>query len=237
MVRIEPGTFLMGSAKGPFFLGFLRGEAFPDECPQHEVRIARPFGIGRYPVTFDEYDAFANDTKRDLPSDKGWGRGRRPVIHISWDDAIAYTQWLCTETGKRYRLPSEAEWEYACRAGTETRWSFGDEEIELDLYAWHSGNADGQTHPVGEKQPNPWGLHDVHGNIWEWVQDCWHENYEGAPIDGSAWQETEDLDCGRRVVRGGSWTNTPGSLRSAYRIRNYADDRTFNLSFRLAQDL
>ena len=111
MVRIEPGTFLMGSAEG---------EGSDDERPQHEVRIARPLGMGKYPVTFEEYDAFAKATKRDLPGDQGWGRGRRPVINVSWEDAVAYAQWLSEQTGKRYRLPSEAEWEYATRAGTST---------------------------------------------------------------------------------------------------------------------
>jgi len=128
MVRIEPGTFLMGSAKGPFFLEFLRGEAFPDECPQHEVRIARPFGIGRYPVTFEEYAAFAEATQREPPGDEGWGRGTRPVINVSWEDAVAYAQWLSEQTEKSYRLPTEAEWEYAARAGTTTAWSFGDDK-------------------------------------------------------------------------------------------------------------
>ena len=237
MVRIEPGTFLMGSAKGPFFLGFLRGEAFPDECPQHEVRIARPFGIGRYPVTFEEYAAFAEATQREPPGDEGWGRGTRPVINVSWEDAVAYVQWLSEQTEKSYRLPTEAEWEYAARAGTSTAWSFGDDKQTLHEFAWYSKNAEGKTHPVGEKAANPWDLHDVHGNVWEWVQDCWHGGYEGAPKDGSAWLEADGGNCGLRVVRGGSWSNEPESLRSANRGRFDADGRYSHIGFRLAQDL
>jgi formylglycine-generating enzyme required for sulfatase activity len=227
MVRIEPGTFLMGSAEG---------EGYADERPRHEVRIARPFGMGRYPVTFEEYDAFAKATKRDLPGDQGWGRGRRPVIIVSWGNAVAYAQWLSEQTGRRYRLPSEAEWEYAARAGSQTRWSFGNEEGELGKYAWYSENSGRQTHPVGKKEPNPWGLYDVHGNVWEWVQDCWHESCQGAPNDGNAWLEAGGGNCGRRVVRGGSWYDDPGTLRSATRTRLETVARISDLGFRLAQD-
>jgi len=237
MVRIEPGTFLMGSAKGSFFVGLFGGGGYGDECPQHEVRIARPFAMGRYPVTFEEYDAFVKAAKRELPGDEGWGRGKRPVIDVSWEDAVAYAQWMSGQTGKRYRLPTEAEWEYVARAGTKTRWSFGDEGGALGRYAWFSGNSESKTHPVGEKEANPWGLHDAYGNIWEWVADCWHENYDGAPTDGSAWQKEGGGDCGRRVVRGGSWGTIPVDVRSAARSRGDAVGRNSNLGFRLAQDL
>jgi formylglycine-generating enzyme required for sulfatase activity len=228
MISIQPGTFLMGSPDG---------EGSDNVRPQHEVRIEHAFAIGKYPVTFDEYDAFAKAANRDLPNDRGWGRGKRPVIYVSWDDAVAYVKWLSAQTGKRYRLPTEAEWEYACRAGTQTPWFFGNKESDLDQYAWHDGNSGSKTHPVGEKKPNPWGLHDVNGNVWDWVQDCWHESYQGAPTDGSAWEEKAGGDCGRRVVRGGSWYGSPVWTRSAGRFRFYTVYANDFLSFRLAQDL
>jgi formylglycine-generating enzyme required for sulfatase activity len=199
--------------------------------------MRHPFAVGRTPVTFAEYAHFAESTHREKPPDQRWGRGNRPVIHVSWQDAVAYAQWLSDQTGKRYRLPSEAEWEYAARAGTETPWSFGNAESELGAFAWYGDNSGGQTHPVGEKEANPWGLHDVHGNVWEWVQDCLHDNYEGAPTDGSAWEGEARGDCGRRVLRGGSWFYKPEYLRSANRNWNNADYWNFNIGFRLAQDL
>jgi formylglycine-generating enzyme required for sulfatase activity len=230
MVVIPAGSFWMGSA-----------EAEPgrdeDEEPRHQVEIRHPFAVGRTPVTFAEYDHFAASTKREKPFDERWGRGNRPVIRVSWEDAVAYAQWLSDQTGKRYRLPSEAEWEYAARAGTETPWSFGNAASDLGAVAWYSENSDGQTHPVGEKEVNPWGLHDVHGNVWEWVQDCWHDSYDGAPTDGSAWGAEARGDCGRRVVRGGSWGYDPVGLRSAGRNWVGADIRYNDLGFRLAQDL
>lgn len=158
------------------------------------------------------------------------------MINVSWGEAVEFAEWLSKRTGKRYRRPTEAEWEYAARVGTKTRWSFGDEEGDLGGYAWDWGNSGGMTHPVGEKDPNPWGLHDVYGNVLEWVRDCWHDSYEGAPVDGLAWEEGEGGDCGQRVVRGGSWSYGAGYLRSAYRLRNDADYRDETLGFRLAQD-
>ncbi|HYN78108.1 MAG TPA: formylglycine-generating enzyme family protein, partial [Lamprocystis sp. (in: g-proteobacteria)] len=225
MNLIPTGTFRMGSADSD-------KRAYPDEGPRHEVRIARPFAIGRYPVTFDEYDRFCADTRRERPDDQGWGRGARPVIKVSWDDAVAYCQWLSRQTGKDYRLPTEAEWEYACRAGTETRWSFGDDESALAEHAWFDTNSGGKTQPVGEKRPNPWGLYDVHGNVWEWVQDAWHDNYQGAPDDGSAWHDAEGE---QRVVRGGSWGNQARYCRSARRDHWEPGYRFDNQGFRLAR--
>jgi len=246
MIWLPPGRFFMGSADGV-------GPAFADERPRHEVHIARPFAIGRCPVTFDDYDQFvvatrrppaakrgvlgrlfgaAEDRQRELPSDQGWGRGRRPVIVVSWDDAAAYCVWLTEQSGWTYRLPSEAQWEYACRAGTQTRWSFGDDERALGDHAWFTGNAGRKTHPVGEKQPNPWGLHDLHGHVWEWVQDHWHDHYHGAPTDGSAW---EDAAGKSRVMRGGCWINDARLCRSAQRDRGVPADRDAGLGFRLAR--
>lgn len=159
MVPLEGGTFRMGCLEG--------SGCGSDELPVRAVRV-EAFAIGRYEVTFAEYAQFALDNGRELPPDSGFGRGRRPVINVSWKDAVAYAAWLSKRTGKRYRLPTEAEWEYAARAGTKTRWSFGDQESDLGNYAWFEGISGSQTHPVGEKKPNPWGLYDIHGNIWEW---------------------------------------------------------------------
>lgn len=227
MVTLEAGRFRMGCLEG--------ADCWKDELPVREVAIS-PFALGRHEVTFAEYAQFALAEGLELPADSGFGRGRRPVINVSWDEAVRYARWLSERTGKRYRLPTEAEWEYGARAGTETRWSFGDSEAELGGYGWYLTNSGGKTHPVGEKGANPWDLHDVHGNAWEWVLDCWHDDHAGAPRDGSAWYESGGGDCSRRVVRGGSWYGNPGLLRSAYRYWFESEYRLNNLGFRLAQD-
>ena len=240
MVRLPPGRFLMGAPAGDEW-------AFR-EMPQHEVRIARPFAIGRFPVTFEDYDRFVLATRQrglmgrlfggkqpELPDDNGWGRGRCPVINVSWNDALAYCVWLTRQTGRTYRLPSEAEWDYAGRAGTSTRWSCGDDWHALGDYAWFGDNSGGRTHPVGEKRPNPWGLHDIHGNVCEWVQDGWHDDYAGAPTDGSAWGASSD-NAGR-VLRGGSWDISALFARVSDRSRFATDFRSEGLGLRLAQDL
>jgi formylglycine-generating enzyme required for sulfatase activity len=203
MLNISPGVFNMG------------GRAFSGEKPIHEVNIAYNFAIGKFPVTFEEYDSFCAATGRRKAEDQGWGRGRRPVINVTWQDAVDYCQWLSEQSGQTYRLPSEAEWEYACRAGSAGDYCFGDDVERLAEYAWHRDNSGGKTHPVGELKPNAWGLHDVHGNVWEWCQDSWHGNYQGAPVDGSAWQEAES--GAYRVLRGGSWDCYPSSSRAADR--------------------
>ncbi len=228
MVLIPPGSFLMGASESD-------SQASNDEKPQHRVSIARPFAIGRYAVTFDEYDRFCAATRREKPGDEGWGRGRRPAINVSWDDAVACAAWLSEQTGRHYRLPTEAEWEYAARAGTATRWSFGNDESALGDYAWFCGNSDSKTHPVGEKQPNPWGLYDIHGNVWDWVQDSYHGNYAGAPADGA--KRSESCRTADRVIRGGAWLDLPAWLRSANRSGSWPSDRLGTLGFRLAQDL
>jgi formylglycine-generating enzyme required for sulfatase activity len=234
MVVIPPGSYLMGAADSD-------KDSFADEKPQHRVTIGQPFAIGRYTVTFHEYDRFCLATFRDKPDDKDWGRGRRPVINVSWDDAVAYCAWLSQQTGRTYRLPTEAEWEYATRAGTTTRWSCGNDEKMLKDYAWFQGNSGvymflfgGMTHPVGEKRPNPWGLYDMHGNVREWAEDCWSNSYNGAPTDGSAWTQKT---CQVRVLRGGSWYNVPRLLRSADRSRYGTGDRYDYLGFRVARAL
>jgi formylglycine-generating enzyme required for sulfatase activity len=224
MMTIPPGRFLMGSAEG--------------ERPQHEVSIGYALAMGATPVTFRQWDAaIAAGAKLNEPKDQGWGRGDRPVINVSWEDCQAYLIWLNDRLGlsgqpDAYRLPSEAEWEYACRAGTTTRWSFGDEEAQLGDHAWFNRNSSSRTQPVGGKLANPWGLFDMHGNVWEWCEDLYQSNYRGAPSDGSARIGNESSD---RVIRGGSWYGTPQSLRSANRSRGTPADRDINVGFRLSR--
>ena len=176
-------------------------------------------------------------TGRDSPRDYGWGRGGHPVIDVSWEDARAYAEWLSAETGERYRLPSEAEWEYAARAGTTTAYSWGNDigQNRANCDGCGSRWDDEQTVPAGSFAANAWGLHDMHGNVWEWVEDCWHDSYARAPADGSTW--TRGGDCGRRVVRSGSWNNAPGYLRSADRLRDGVGNRYDDVGFRLARTL
>ena len=227
MVVVPAGSFMMGS---PSHEEARRAS----EVPVHQVTIAQPFAVGVYEVTFAEWEACASGGGcGHRPDDEGWGRGQRPVIHVNWDDAQAYVRWLSQQTGESYRLLSEAEWEYAARAGTTTPFHFGESispsQANYDGDYTYGGGGRGQdrqqTVPVGSFGPNPFGLHDVHGNVWEWVQDCWNENYNGAPSDGRAW---EVGDCSRRVLRGGSWYYEPRVLRSANRFRNTADIRSFN---------
>jgi formylglycine-generating enzyme required for sulfatase activity len=210
MVVIPAGSFMMGSKDG---------EGDKSERPQHKVTIPQAFAAGKYPVTFDEWDAaVAAGGVSHKPSDAGWGRGRQPAINVSWDDAQAYVKWLSAKTGQPYRLLSEAEWEYACRAGSSTAYCFGDSEGELDRYAWYSANSGRQTHPVGEKTANDFGVHDMHGNVWEWCEDVWHDSYDGKPeglkASGGAWITG---DSSRLILRGGSWGSVPGYLRAACR--------------------
>ena len=198
---------------GRFRMGDLSGTGFDREKPVHEVVMARPFALSKYEVTFADYDKFTHPNKVD---DRGWGRGRRPVINVSWDDANEYSAWLSAETGKRYRLPTEAEWEYAARAGSTTKYSWGNDIGQNRANCNDCGSQwdNRQTAPVGSFAPNAWGLYDMHGNVWEWVQDCWNKSYAGAPRDGNAWTSG---DCSQRVIRGGSWSNAPWLLRSAAR--------------------
>lgn len=235
MVMIPGGAFQMGSpASEP-------GRS-SDEGPRHPVRL-RPFAIGKTEVTFADYDVFAEATGRKKPNDYGWGRDQRPVINVSWNDAVAYAIWLSAQTGQRYRLPSEAEWEYAARAGTDTPfWTGGC--IRTDQ-ANYNGNVDynncgartgvyrQQTVEAGSLPANAWGLHEIAGNVWEWVRDCWHDSYQGAPTDGGAWEEP---GCAQRVDRGGGWSYVPERVRSADRSRLAPDEADHVLGFRLARD-
>jgi formylglycine-generating enzyme required for sulfatase activity len=231
MIVVPAGRFLMGSPSGQGV----------DEHPQHEVTIAKPFAVAKFALTFDEWDTCAARAgcRRDV-SDEGWGRGRRPVINVSWDDAQAYVKWLSGVTGKPYRLLSEAEREYAARAGTETKYPWGDDVL---LNGKPMANCDGcgsqrgggkQTAPVGTFAANAFRLYDMVGNVWEWTEDCWNASYQFAPADGSPW--TDDY-CTRRVIRGGAWDYSPPTLRSANRDTVPTDSRSDALGFRVARTL
>jgi len=232
MVEIPPRAFEMGAPASE--VGSDRVER-----PQHQVTILHAFAAGIFPITFDEWDAYVDDGESGAhrAGDEGWGRGRQPVINVSLNDATSYVACVSRKTGKKYRLLSEAEWEHACRAGTTT--PFSSQNISTDQ-ANYNGNftyGDGQqgmyrAKPIeaGSFSPNTFGLFDLHGNVREWVEDCWHENYDDAPSDGSAWISG---DCSRRVIRGGSWFMGPNQLRSAARTYETADSRKFNYSFRV----
>jgi formylglycine-generating enzyme required for sulfatase activity len=201
------------------------------------VAIAR-FAVSKFEVTpraFTRVSAhFTGSCGPNLPADKTWAQAERPVINISWDEAQKYVDWFSKMTGKTYRLLTEAEWEYAARAQTTTRYSFGDDVATLGEYAWYSINSDHMTHRVCDKKPNEFRLYDMHGNVWEWVEDCWHDDYNGAPADSSAWTTA---DCSRRVARGGSWKVAPEYLRSANRRPLLADLQDDDLGFRVAWTL
>ena len=227
MVVIPAGRFRMGCVSGR--------NCQDDERPVHEVQVPS-FALGVYEVTLEEYERFARATGRRRPNDRGWGRDR-PVIYVSWEDAQAYAAWLSDETGEDYRLPSESEWEYAARAGTTTQYSWGQDigRNRANCDGCGSRWDDDETAPAGSFAANDWGLHDMHGNVWEWVEDCWHENYARAPRDGSAW--TSGGDCGHRMLRGGAWYSNPASLRSAYRFNLGADARSEIYGFRVSRTL
>ncbi len=236
MVVVPAGEFMMGSNDGN-----------SDEKPVHKVTISQPFAVGKFEVTFAEWEACMADegpwTKyggpggcKHNPGDNGWGKGRRPVINVSWNDAKEYVAWLSRKTGKSYRLLTEAEWEYAVRAGTMTKYSFGDtitkSQAQFSYGFWASA---GKTAGVGSFPANRFGLHDMHGNVWEWCEDNWHANYQGAPNDGSVWPGG---DASRRVLRGGSWNyDFPVDLRSAFRHWYRPDIRVFDIGFRVARTL
>jgi formylglycine-generating enzyme required for sulfatase activity len=204
-----------------------------DERPQHPVKLSA-FAIGKYEVSFAEYDRFAVATGRSLPQDEGWGRDDRPVINVSWKDARAYAQWLTEQTGHRYRLPSESEWEFAARAGTATTyWWEGLVKVNpANCFDCGSKWDATSTAPVGSFLANGFGIHDTAGNVQEWTDDCYHPNYDGAPADGSVWQTP---GCTERVVRGGSYTSPLDSVRSAKRGQYYQDTRLDNLGFRVVR--
>jgi len=236
---------------GRFYMGCVSGMGCSDrERPIRDIAFSRMLAVAKYEVTFDDYDRFTQATGRPPVEDGGWGRGRRPAVNVSWSDALDYAAWLSREAEADYRLLSEAEWEYTTRAGTMAQYHFGDSAIDLCGYgnhadatlpehvAWRNRScSDGvgsETAEVGRYRPNPWGLHDTHGNVWEWVEDCWNENYTNAPPGGEPWLAG---DCARRVARGGSWGNQAAHLRAANRAGLPADERAVNVGFRVARTL
>ena len=226
MVVVPAGRFRMGCLSNDH-------DCFGAEKPVHEVAIAQPFALSSHEVTFEDYDRFTYPNKVD---DEGWGRGSRPVVNVSWGDAKEYAAWLSSQTGAAYRLPSEAEWEYAARAGSAAKYSWGDEigANRANCGGDFCGDRWQNTAPVGSFGPNGFGLYDMHGNVLEWVEDCWNRTYAGAPLDGTAWLRG---DCGVRVLRGGSWYYAPRSLRAAYRVGFSAGNRDSIVGFRVARTL
>ena len=233
MVVLPAGSFMMGSPASE------RGHN-EDESPLHQVTIPVPFAIGKHEVTFAEWNAcvMAGGCGGHIPDDEGWGRSNRPVINVSWDDARAYIRWLSQHTGKHYWLPSEAEWEYAARAGSQTRYAWGDDIGHNRANCADCGSRwdDTSTAPVGSFAPNSFGLHDMHGNVWEWTDDCWNGTYKNAPTDGTAWRRG---DCDPRMVRSGSWSIDAKYVRSALRGRGWGatERRGDDLGFRVARAL
>ena len=258
MVVLPAGEFTMGAPEGE------RGR-YDDEGPQHQVTIPKSFAVGKYEVTVGQYAEFVRETRYKTancyyPKDQSWDApgfkqsNNHPVVCVSWDDAQAYVKWLSAETGQNYRLLSESEWEYAARAGTATAYHFG--RTILGNMAQY--DSDG-TAAVGSFPANAFGLYDMHGNVWEWVEDCWHDDYTGAPTNGSAWLSScrkgieddcegysgdplrlcKELVVGKklRVLRSGSWNYGLVNLRSAIRGRYSTTSRLYNYGFRVACDL
>lgn len=235
MVDIPGGEFMMGDSVG---------DGSRDETPVHKVQI-KPFRMGAREVTMDQYDAYVRSvgdaaTKNNdhlnqvMLEDNGWGRGQRPAINVSWEEAHMYIEWLNKQTGRKFRLPSEAEWEYAARAGAQTNYPWGNQFSAANANG-NSKSALGKTAEVGSFPPNKFGLFDMVGNVNEWVEDCYHDSYAGAPGDGSAW--TVGPTCsGRRISRGGSWYSDLTNLRVSQRNGVNITSRNGNLGFRLAED-
>ena len=236
MVVIPPGTFIMGDDDG-----------HRRELPAHAVAISKPFAIGIYEISFDEFDAChaAGGCSRK-PHDHKWGRGKQPVINITIADVDEYLKWLSDKTGQTYRLPSEAEWEYAARAGTNTEYFWGDEHGKNNANCLDCGSPwsapegrigttkDTRAAPVGSFKPNAFGVYDMHGNVYEWTADCWTNNYIGAPNDGSV---VTGGDCKRRAARSGSWYYVHRSSRSAWRFPWKVNDKSYSMGMRIAREL
>ena len=260
MVVLPAGKFTMGSPEGE------RGR-YDDEGPQHRVTISKPFAVGKHEVTVGQYAEFVRETKHrtgncDFPESQSWRdpgfkqSNNHPVVCVNWDDASTYVYWLSVKTGHEYRLLTEAEWEYAARAGTTTAYHFG--RMILGNQANYNRNNEG-TVAVGSYPANAFGLRDMHGNVWEWVEDCWHDDYASAPTNGSAWlsgcRKGNEDDCAGsdawmryckehivgkelRVLRGGSWYRlNPEILRSANRSRSFASNRNDLVGFRVSRTL
>ncbi|NJC88027.1 MAG: formylglycine-generating enzyme family protein [Desulfuromonas sp.] len=224
-VRIKGGVFDMGDTTHT---------GYEFERPLHQVNV-KEFFMGTYEVTLAQYDKFASETNRPLPDDAGWGRDNRPVINVSWEDATAYAAWLSGKSGRRFRLPTEAEWEYAARAGSNTAYWWGNEVGRGNANCNGCGSRwdNPQTAPVGSFTANRFGLYDMHGNVSEWVADRRHDSYQGAPADGSAWVDGTSAD---RVQRGGSFRDFPKDIKAS--TRNWANPsrKQIDCGFRLVME-
>ena len=226
MIQIPAGEFLMGSRSGV---------VAADEVPRHKVKL-KSFVVSVYEVTYAEYDRFAKATKRKKPDSSGWDRKTHPVNNVSWDDALAFTRWLSKQTGKNYRLLSEAEWEYAARAGTTSYYWWGRKAGVSNAHCFNCKSEYNTSKPakIGTYKPNQFGLYDTAGNLFEWVHDCYHRNYKDAPADGSVW---EGGDCKVRVVRGGAYHSPASSMRVENREKFASTRGQYNVGIRLARDL
>ncbi len=236
MVRVDRGEFIMGTSSNDY------------TGPAHRVVISRPFYISKYEITFDAYDEYCKETKKNKPFDEGWGRGDRPVIHVSWYEAVQFCNWLskkyrlkqcyeninnkwiCNFNADGFRLPTEAEWEYAARGGNKTKGYSYSGSNDCSEAGWYSGNAGKKTHPVGEKKPNELGIFDMSGNVWEWCND-WSKRYSPeAQTDPRG--ETEGT---YKTLRGGSWNNSEKAMEITTRLCEWpAPDETFHTGFRVA---
>jgi formylglycine-generating enzyme required for sulfatase activity len=240
MIVVPAGTFTMGSSTDSFKMGLSTPIDLYQERPPHDVKIATLFAVAKFELTFAEWDACWAQGGCEHAGDSGFGRGQQPVINVSWEEAKEYVRWLSRITGKTYRLLSEAEYEYVARAGSTTAYPWGD-QIHLNGAAMANCDSCGskwdskQTAPVASFAPNAFGLYDMVGNVWEWTEDCWHDDYRGAPANGSAW--IEGGDCTTRVVRGGAWHFSKDLLRSASRFWNTSEFRLSYLGFRVARTL
>ena len=230
LLRVPRGEYLMGSENSLF-----------GESPPHVVRIGVDILLGEYPITQQQWQAVKGNNPSSFSDSP-----THPVDNVSWDEAVEFCELLSDKSGRRVRLPSEAEWEYACRAGTTTDFFFGgwgpfldESEIPSDArrqlyeFAWFDLNSDGGTHPVGVKRPNPWGFHDMIGNVWEWCADVWHSDYDGPPLDGSPWIDNASQQP-RRALRGGAWDMNAFRCRSSYRSYDHKDLATSRFGFRIA---
>ena len=226
MVVIPPGRYLRGQADGDF-----------DEKPVQEVKISNGFAMSRYEITFDDFQAYCLEVNCTLPDDSDWGTGKRPIINVSWKEANAYVAWLSERTGEVYRLPTDAEWEYAARAGTQTRYYWGQDVGEEQancagcVTIWGSE----RTARVGRFKPNAFGLYDMAGNVFEWTQDCWNNTFENLGLDGASYENP--TGCGKRVIRGGGWSFPPNEVRSANRWREFPTRRSDDTGFRVVREL
>ena len=218
LVRIPPGNFQMGSRNGL---------PFAPEDPVHVVVISQAFSVGQFLVTQEQYATVTGNNPSQFAHNSN-----QPVETVTWFDAKQFCEKLSAMTGRKVRLPSEAEWEYFCRATSTTEYYFGEDSSELHEYAWFEDNSQSRPMPVGLKKPNLWGLYDIVGNVWEWCEDVWNSSYSDAPSDGSAWLKNEKQQ-GRRCVRGGAWNMDAFRCRSSYRSYDWNDAATDRLGFRI----